>query len=45
MEILGKKDKKTKGALYFFTPLRWPVKGGQTRFTNTSPVLLLMIDH
>ena len=23
----------------------WPVKGGQTRFTNTSPVPLLMIDH
>ena len=39
------RSQKTKGVLYFFAPMLWPVKGGQTRFTNTSQVLLLMIDH
>ena len=38
-------SQKTKGVLYFFAPMLWPVKGRQTRFTNTSQVLLLMIDH
>ena len=42
---IGKEANKTKGVLYFFAPMLWPVKGGQTRFTNTSQVLLLMIDH